>query len=78
MEIFIELLQSAEFWFAVSLLAGVLPGPQTRILPGLFRAIGQVMSKKPFSKDEKGKEKSREKGEEKTVDPKASEKESRL
>ena len=39
----LELLGSSEFWMAISLVAAALPGPQTRILPALFRSLARVL-----------------------------------
>ena len=43
--IFQDVLSNTEFWMGLSLLAAVLPGPQTRFLPGLFRALAKIVPK---------------------------------
>jgi hypothetical protein len=44
METLLDLLSRTEFWMGLSLLAAALPGPQTRLLPVLLRAIGRAVS----------------------------------
>ena len=43
MSTLMNLLANAEFWMGISLLSAALPGPQTRILPALFRTLARVM-----------------------------------
>ena len=51
MEWIASLIGSSEFWMGMSLLALAIPGPQTRVLPWLFRAIAQAL---PGSRAESG------------------------
>ncbi len=44
MQLILELLESVEFWMGLSLIAAALPGPQTRLLPALFRGVANVLS----------------------------------
>lgn len=44
METLLQLLSRTEFWMGLSLLAAALPGPQTRLLPALLRAVGRALS----------------------------------
>ncbi len=44
MEGVITFFTSPEFWMGLSFIAIALPGPQTKILPTLFRAIAKVVS----------------------------------
>ena len=39
MQLILDLLESVEFWMGLSLIAAALPGPQTRLLPALFRGV---------------------------------------
>lgn len=40
----IDLLGSVESWMGLSLVATAVPGPQTRMLPALFRAVAKIMT----------------------------------
>jgi hypothetical protein len=40
-----SLLSSSEFWMGMSLVALAVPGPQTQVLPWLFRTIAQALTK---------------------------------
>ena len=44
MEFLNEIFDSAEFWMGLSLIASVLPGPQTRVFPMPFRAVSRASS----------------------------------
>ncbi len=44
MQNLIAILENVEFWMGLSLVAAALPGPQTRVLPALFKAIAQAVS----------------------------------
>lgn len=44
METMRELLGSVEFWMGLSLAASAIPGPQTRLLPVLFRAVAKLVT----------------------------------
>lgn len=44
MDTLLQLLSRTEFWMGLSLLAAALPGPQTRLLPALLRAIGRAVT----------------------------------
>ena len=44
MQLILEIVESVEFWMGLSLVAAALPGPQTRLLPALFRAVANVLS----------------------------------
>jgi len=50
MNLITNLLFAPEFWMAISLFASILPGPQTRILPGLFKAIAAAISARAANK----------------------------
>lgn len=39
----LEVLAAPELWMALSLLAALLPGPQTRALPVVFRAVARAL-----------------------------------
>jgi len=41
-----DLAGSVEFWMGLSLLAAALPGPQTRWLPALFRAVANGLKRR--------------------------------
>ena len=43
MQTVIALLGSTDFWMGMSLIALALPGPQTRILPWVFRGIAEAL-----------------------------------
>ena len=43
METLLAVLGSAQFWMGMSLIALAVPGPQTRVLPWLFRGIAVVL-----------------------------------
>ena len=36
---------SVEFWIGLSLIAAALPGPQTRVMAALFRAVAGAIRK---------------------------------
>lgn len=44
METLHALLRTPEFWMGLSVLAAALPGPQTRLLPALFRALARGLA----------------------------------
>jgi len=37
-------LMTPEFWMAMSVVALAIPGPQTRLLPALLRALAQALA----------------------------------
>lgn len=39
-----ELLASTEFWMGLSLIATAIPGPQTKLLPALLRAVAKLVA----------------------------------
>lgn len=45
MESLLEILKDVDFWMALSIVAAALPGPQTRLLPNLFKAVAQGLAK---------------------------------
>jgi hypothetical protein len=45
MDWIVSLFASSQFWMGISLIALAVPGPQTRVLPWLFRAIAQALPK---------------------------------
>lgn len=46
METLLSILDNVGFWMGLSLVAAALPGPQTRVLPALFKAIANMLSGK--------------------------------
>ena len=44
MEMMRELLGSVELWMGLSLVATGIPGPQTKVLPALFRAVAKLIT----------------------------------
>ncbi|MDH4225323.1 MAG: hypothetical protein OEW12_06730 [Deltaproteobacteria bacterium] len=44
MELISQLFANSEFWMAVSGVALVMPGPQTRLLPLLLKAVAQAVA----------------------------------
>jgi len=45
MEWIASLFRTPEFWMGMSLIALAIPGPQTQVLPWLFRTIAQALTK---------------------------------
>ncbi len=45
METVYRILNAPEFWMGLSLLAALLPGPQTRLIPLLFRAVADLLQR---------------------------------
>ena len=39
-----DLLATTEFWMGLSLIATAIPGPQTKLLPALLRAVAKVLA----------------------------------
>jgi hypothetical protein len=46
METLLQILNTPEFWMGLSLIAAVLPGPQTRLIPHLCGAIAAALKAK--------------------------------
>jgi hypothetical protein len=46
------LLGSVEFWMALSALAALLPGPQTRLFPLIFRAVAETLARRAAARKE--------------------------
>jgi len=44
MEMLLGILDNVEFWMGLSLVAAALPGPQTRLLPALFKAMANALA----------------------------------
>ena len=44
MEWLTELFFTVEFWMGLSLVAAALPGPQTRVLPTLLKAVAAAIA----------------------------------
>ena len=45
METLLHIINTPEFWMGLSLIAAVLPGPQTRLIPHLFGAIATALKR---------------------------------
>lgn len=46
MDTLLHLVNTPEFWMGLSLIAALLPGPQTRLLPHLFSAIAAALRRR--------------------------------
>jgi hypothetical protein len=51
MDIVFEALSSTEFWMGLSLIALAIPGPQTRLLPWIFRGIAEALGKRKSAEE---------------------------